>query len=74
MPKTNTELSHKINTIESMIILERLGYMKNQSIQYNCKNNYTGNSYSGNTYSGNTYSENTYSENSSVQTKSLFDF
>ena len=79
MPKTNNKLSTNIANMEQRIILERLGYKKQQPIQYNSTNNYNGNNYIGNSYIGNSYSGNSYSGNSnngnsSVETKSLFDF
>lgn len=79
MPKTNNKLSTNITSMEQRIILERLGYKKQQPIQYNSTNNYNGNNYIGNSYIGNSYSGNSYSGNSnngnsSVETKSLFDF
>jgi uncharacterized membrane protein len=80
---SNIQISVQIDN-ESIILLERLFNLKNQSTQYKpgnrysansySGNSYTGNSYTGNSYTGNSYTGNSYSGNSSVQTKSLFDF
>ena len=73
MPKTNTKLSTNITNMEQRIILERLGYKKQQPIQYNSTNNYNGNNYIGNSYTGNNSNGTNSTGNGSIITNSLFD-